>query len=71
MQVGVGEMQVRWLQIGDFQREALSVWLSRNLITRSVRLACLQHIHRDAARRVGLSATADPLCFLYPPTPLV
>jgi len=26
----------------------------------SVHLICLQHVRRDAARRAGLSATADP-----------
>ena len=28
----------------------------------SVHLICLQHVRRDAARRAGSSATADPCC---------
>jgi len=49
-------MQLRWLEMGDFRREALSTYLSRKFITLSVHL----HVRRDAARRVGLSVTADP-----------
>jgi len=46
----------------DFRREALSTQLGRKFITLSVHLICLQHVRRDAARRVGLSAAAGP-CF--------
>ena len=32
----------------------------REFITLNVHLICLQHVRRDAARRAGLSGTADP-----------
>ena len=54
-------MQVRQLKTGNFRREALSTQLGRKFITVSVHVICLQHVRRDAARREGLSATAD-LC---------
>jgi len=47
------------MEIGDFRREALSTQFGRKFITLSVHLICLQHVDRDAARRAGLSATAD------------
>jgi len=30
-----------------------------------MQLICLQHVHRDAARRAGLSATADPCLITF------
>jgi len=36
-------------------------------ITLGVHLICLQHVRRDAARRAGLSATADPCISLIEP----
>jgi len=66
-------MQVRYVKIGDFRQiirctvtrkrrplQALSTYFGRKSITQSVQL-CLQHVRRDAARRAGLSATADPV----------
>ena len=38
--------------------------LGRKFITLSVHLTCLQHVRLDAARRAGLSATADPCYYL-------
>ena len=38
-------------------------WYSK-FITLSVHLICLQHVCRDAARRAGFSATADPCMIL-------
>ena len=43
-----------------FRREAVSTYLGCKFITLSVHLICLQHIHHDAARRMGLSVTAKP-----------
>jgi len=50
-------MQVRWLKTGDFRREVLSTYFSSKFITLNN-----QHVCHDAARRMGLSVTADP-CF--------
>jgi len=51
-------MQVRYLKIGDFRREALSTKLGRKFITLSIHVICSQHVRRDAARCAGSSATA-------------
>ena len=53
-------MQRRQLEIGDIRREALSTQLDSKLITLSVHLICLQQVRRDASRRAGLSASANP-----------
>ena len=50
-------MQMQQLTIGDFRREALSAELGRTFITLDVHITCFQHVRRDAARRMGLSAT--------------
>jgi len=48
-------------EIGNFRRQTLSTYLGRKLITLSSHL----HVRRDAVRRAGLSATADP-CYGRP-----
>ena len=54
---GVDLMQARWLQIGEFRRAKRC---QLRTVASLSHLACLQHVRRNAARRAGLSATADP-----------
>jgi len=57
-----GGAKCRWGRLIKCRCEALSTYLGRKSITPSVHLVCSQHVRRDAARRAGLSATAD-LCW--------
>ena len=54
-------MQVRELQIGNFQRKAIANLVRSQVYHTERPPICLQHVRRDAVHRVGLSATAD-LC---------
>jgi len=46
-------MQVRWLKIGDFGREALSdLNVRHKFVTLSVHLICLQHVRMQRVARV-------------------
>jgi len=64
MQVGAVKCRCGSCKLATFdaKRCQLSSVATRKFITLSVHLTCLQHVRRDAARRAGLSATADP-CF--------
>jgi len=60
MQVGWVKCRCGSCKLATFDAKRCQLSSDRKFITLSVHLICLQRVRYDAARRAGMSATADP-----------